>query len=220
MLRGVGLRPRLPDRRALGARRIRAEDCVAARYGRPGMRATRHTPGTGARTRSRAARDCRAASGPAASRSGSRLWIAARTHVSRPPRRTGCAPPSPYPLRLAGELVGVVEFLSANLTPENPAMLAMGEAIVARLADALARLRAQEALARSQPRAGASRPRADGRAGARGRRSRRRADRDRPPALQRGRVPRPGHGRSHRRASAPSPPALRGAPGSTPSAVG
>ncbi len=50
------------------------------------------------------------------------------------------------PLRLAGEIVGVVEFLSGNLTPENAAMLAMGEAIVARLADALARLRAQEAL--------------------------------------------------------------------------
>ena len=50
------------------------------------------------------------------------------------------------PLRLAGEIVGVVEFLSGNLTPENAAMLAMGEAIVARLADALARLRAQEAI--------------------------------------------------------------------------
>jgi PAS domain S-box-containing protein len=50
------------------------------------------------------------------------------------------------PLRLAGKVVGVVEFLSGNLTPRDPDMLTMGEAIVARLADALARHRAQEAL--------------------------------------------------------------------------
>jgi putative two-component system response regulator len=50
------------------------------------------------------------------------------------------------PLRLAGEVAGVVEFFSANATAENAEMLAMGEAIVGRLADALARHRAQQAL--------------------------------------------------------------------------
>jgi putative two-component system response regulator len=49
-------------------------------------------------------------------------------------------------MRMAGEIVGVVEFFSGNETPENADMLAMGVALVGRLADALARHRAQEAL--------------------------------------------------------------------------
>jgi response regulator RpfG family c-di-GMP phosphodiesterase len=50
------------------------------------------------------------------------------------------------PLRSAGEVVGVVEFFSRNETAQDAAMLSMGEALVGRLADALGRHRAQEAL--------------------------------------------------------------------------
>jgi putative two-component system response regulator len=43
------------------------------------------------------------------------------------------------PLRSAGELVGVVEFFTRLQTPRSAALLAMGEAVLARLADALGR---------------------------------------------------------------------------------
>lgn len=51
-----------------------------------------------------------------------------------------------FPLRSGAEVVGVIEFHSANVTPEDPELLAMGEMLVGRLADTLARHRAQEAL--------------------------------------------------------------------------
>jgi putative two-component system response regulator len=48
--------------------------------------------------------------------------------------------------RSGGRIVGVVEFFSRNETPLNAEMLAMGEALVGRLADAIARHRAEDAL--------------------------------------------------------------------------
>jgi PAS domain S-box-containing protein len=50
------------------------------------------------------------------------------------------------PLRSGGEITGVVEFISRNDTLEDRAMLALGQALVGRLADAMGRHRAQEAL--------------------------------------------------------------------------
>lgn len=51
-----------------------------------------------------------------------------------------------FPLRSGTEVVAVVEFFSANQTPEDPELLAMGEMLIGRLADTLARHRAQDAL--------------------------------------------------------------------------
>ena len=82
--------------------------------------------------------------------SGNAVWVAGVDRVAEPRMQAAAAAglrtAVGVPFRLAGEVVGVVEFLSANLTPLDPEMLAMGEAIVARLADGLARHRAQEAL--------------------------------------------------------------------------
>jgi PAS domain S-box-containing protein len=50
------------------------------------------------------------------------------------------------PVRTAGKIVGVVEFFSCNKTPRDPVIMAMGEALVGRLADTLGRHQAQEAL--------------------------------------------------------------------------
>jgi PAS domain S-box-containing protein len=50
------------------------------------------------------------------------------------------------PVRTGGEVVGVIEFFSHHETAENAAVGAMGDALAGRLADALGRHRAQEAL--------------------------------------------------------------------------
>jgi PAS domain S-box-containing protein len=81
---------------------------------------------------------------------GKAVWIEGVGHVAEPRMQAAAAAgirtAVAVPLRLTGEVIGVVEFLSGNLTPRDPEMLAMGEAIVARLADALARGRAEDAL--------------------------------------------------------------------------
>jgi PAS domain S-box-containing protein len=78
------------------------------------------------------------------------VWVEGVEHVAEPRMQAAAAAgvrtAVGVPLRLCGEVIGVVEFLSGNLTPRDPEMLAMGEAIVARLADALARRRAEQAL--------------------------------------------------------------------------
>jgi PAS domain S-box-containing protein len=51
-----------------------------------------------------------------------------------------------FPLCSGAEAVAVVEFFSANETPKDPELLAMGDMLVGRLADTLARHRAQEEL--------------------------------------------------------------------------
>lgn len=81
---------------------------------------------------------------------GNAVWVDGVDRVAEPRMQAAAAAgirtAVGVPLRLAGQVVGVVEFLSGNLTPRDPEMLAMGEAIVARLADAMARHRAQQAL--------------------------------------------------------------------------
>ncbi len=81
---------------------------------------------------------------------GRAVWVEGVERVAEPRMQAAAAAELRtavgVPLLLAGEVVGVVEFLSGNLTARDPDMLTMGEAIVARLADALARHRAQEAL--------------------------------------------------------------------------
>ncbi|HTX07655.1 MAG TPA: HD domain-containing phosphohydrolase [Solirubrobacteraceae bacterium] len=81
---------------------------------------------------------------------GKAVWVEGVERVAEPRMQAaagaGVRTAVGVPLRLAGEVIGVVEFLSGNLTPRDPEMLAMGEAIVARLADALARRRAEQAL--------------------------------------------------------------------------
>jgi putative two-component system response regulator len=83
--------------------------------------------------------------------SGEMVWLEGLDRITGSARmrtaaadglRTGVG----LPLRLAGQVVAVVEFFSANETPENAEMLAMGEALVGRLADALGRHRAREGL--------------------------------------------------------------------------
>jgi PAS domain S-box-containing protein len=78
------------------------------------------------------------------------VWVEGVERVAEPRMQAAAAAgirtAVAVPLRVAGEIVGVVEFLSGNLTPQDPDMLAMGEALVARLADVLARRRAAETL--------------------------------------------------------------------------
>jgi PAS domain S-box-containing protein len=79
------------------------------------------------------------------------LWLTGLDRIADSARAqaaaaTGLRTQVGVPLRSAGEIVAVVEFFSRNETTENAEMLAMGEALVARLADALGRHRAQKAL--------------------------------------------------------------------------
>ncbi len=83
--------------------------------------------------------------------SGEVAWIEKLRDIEDSPRAAaavaeGLRSAVGLPLRSGGEVVGVIEFLTRNESPSNPEMLAMGEALVGRLADALGRHRAQEAL--------------------------------------------------------------------------
>jgi PAS domain S-box-containing protein len=78
-------------------------------------------------------------------------WIERLDRVPVSPRSAaaiadGMRSAAGIPLRTAGEVVGVVEFFTRNQTDENPDMRAIGEALGGRLAEALGRHRAQEAL--------------------------------------------------------------------------
>jgi PAS domain S-box-containing protein len=82
---------------------------------------------------------------------GELKWIERLDRVTGSPRAAaavadGLRSAAGIPLRAAGEVVGVVEFFTRNQTDENPDMRAMGEALAGRLADALGRRRAQEAV--------------------------------------------------------------------------
>jgi PAS domain S-box-containing protein len=83
--------------------------------------------------------------------SGKSVWLEGLDRVADSTRARAAAAAGlrtlvGIPLRSAGDVVGVVEFFSRNETAEDAAMLSMGEALVGRLADALGRHRAQEAL--------------------------------------------------------------------------
>jgi PAS domain S-box-containing protein len=78
-------------------------------------------------------------------------WVTGLDRIAGSPRAQAAAAVGlrtavGFPLRSGAEVVAVVEFFSANATPKDPELLAMGEMLVGRLADTLARHRAQEAL--------------------------------------------------------------------------
>jgi len=112
---------------------------------------TDHAGRTSFAHRSRADRFTRGEGVPGrAWETGKAVWVEGVGRVEEPRMQAAAAAgirtAVAVPLRLGGDVVGVVELLSGNLTPRNADMLAMGEAIVARLSDVLARHRAQHAL--------------------------------------------------------------------------
>ena len=83
--------------------------------------------------------------------SGKSVWVGQLGRPADSPRvaaavAAGLRTAVGHPLRAGGQVVGVVEFFSRHETAEDPEMLALGQALVGRLADALGRHRAQEAL--------------------------------------------------------------------------
>jgi putative two-component system response regulator len=83
--------------------------------------------------------------------SGKSVWLWPLGGLANSPRvaaaiAAGLRTAAGVPLRSGGQVAGVVEFFSSNETPESPELLALGQALVGRLSDALGRHRAQEAL--------------------------------------------------------------------------
>jgi PAS domain S-box-containing protein len=78
-------------------------------------------------------------------------WVTGLDRIAGSPRAQAAAAVGlrtavGFPLRSGSEVVAVVEFFSANQTPKDSELLAMGDMLVGRLADTLARHRAQEEL--------------------------------------------------------------------------
>jgi response regulator RpfG family c-di-GMP phosphodiesterase len=83
--------------------------------------------------------------------SGESVWIESLADALESPREAPAAAAGlrsvvAMPLASAGEVVGVIEFFAAAQTRRNSGLLAIGEGAVARLAGALQRYRAQQAV--------------------------------------------------------------------------